>query len=488
MKKFLLLLAIMAITGLSIRLKAQTAACSVSDLFVVIKNVTSSPGGCQVTMDVTFTGDFNGGNKFAFIHLWEIAPVNNYPTINYNNPPTAAQLGNAVANLVIENPGKPFAALYNVYPPAPSVPVLFAGVGFSKSGTTYTLTNVIINLSTCGEPVTIKGDSWSSQSDDGQVVHCSSLGEITLLLNDPIITGIKQCAKPRLLNLGFANDHPTLNETVTASVFIDVNSNGIIDAGDIDITNSLSPALPGSFNVAANSSQLFTDLAYPPYSSQAIYDSKPIIVRANATAPGAATVTMTKTGITFLGSCSLLPVTFKSFTAVRKHSGVILKWETASEQNNDGFAIERNTNGSWQQLAFVPTQAPGGNSGNTLSYQYDDLNTIQGMTQYRIRQVDLDGNYKYSEIRSVRGEEQTAKTIVYPNPSNNGKVNVVFEETKGVRDVSLIDISGKVVKQWNGISNNNIQIDNLSPGMYNLRVVIRESGEQSVNKFIVNRH
>jgi len=227
-------------------------------------------------------------------------------------------------------------------------------------------------------------------------------------------------------------------------------------------------------------------MSYLPYSNQAMYDTKPIIVRSTATAPGASSVTNTKNNINFLGSCGLLPVTFQSFTAGRNRSTVSLKWETASEQNSLGFAIERNTNGAWQQIAFVSSQATGGNSNSVLNYEYDDMNIIKTVSQYRIRQVDIDSRFTYSAIKSVRGVDQAGKTLVYPNPSSNGSVNVIFEETAGTKDVSLIDMSGKVVKQWKNISANNINIDNLAPGMYSLRVVARETGEQSVNKIIVS--
>ncbi|MES1215067.1 MAG: T9SS type A sorting domain-containing protein [Bacteroidota bacterium] len=184
---------------------------------------------------------------------------------------------------------------------------------------------------------------------------------------------------------------------------------------------------------------------------------------------------------------SPLPVTFKAFAATRNHSNVSLKWETAFEQNNSGFAVERNAHGSWQQVAFVASQASGGNSDAPLSYSYNDPNNINGMTQYRIRQVDFDQKSKYSDIRAVRGEGQIGKTIVYPNPSVTGNVSVVFEDATVARDVSLSDMSGRVVKSWRGVTNNNIQIDNLTPGMYSLRIVVPETGTQSVEKIIVSK-
>ncbi len=187
--------------------------------------------------------------------------------------------------------------------------------------------------------------------------------------------------------------------------------------------------------------------------------------------------------------CNPLPVKFKSFTATRSNStNVSVKWETASEQNSAGFAVERNVRGSWDQVAYIPSQAVGGTSSSALTYQLNDLNAARGVSQYRIRQEDIDGVVKLSDIRSVRGEGQKGSTIVYPNPTDNGKVNIVFEGgeiTK--RNISVQDMSGRIVKQWNNYSNNNIQIENLSPGFYTVRIVDIGTGEQSVEKVVVNK-
>ena len=122
-----------------------------------------------------------------------------------------------------------------------------------------------------------------------------------------------------------------------------------------------------------------------------------------------------------------------------------------------------------------------------LSYTYTDANATKGISNYRLIMVDIDGNFKYSDIRSVRGEGQINKMIIYPNPSFDGKVKVVFDESAGLRDVSVMDMSGRIVKQWKGITNNNLEIDNLTPGFYSLRVVVRETGEQSIEKIVVNK-
>lgn len=189
--------------------------------------------------------------------------------------------------------------------------------------------------------------------------------------------------------------------------------------------------------------------------------------------------------------CSTLPVDMKSFTAKRVSStsgNVLLNWTTSTEINNSGFAIEVNKDGNnWQTLGFVPSQALDGNSNNELNYNFIDNNTSRSVSQYRLRQVDRDARYKYSEIRSVRGLDQKSGIIVYPNPSSDGKVNVVFDDASTIREISVIDMSGRMVKQMRNVATNNIQIENLVPGMYTLRVIVPSTGEQTVEKIVVTK-
>jgi hypothetical protein len=160
-------------------------------------------------------------------------------------------------------------------------------------------------------------------------------------------------------------------------------------------------------------------------------------------------------------ACATLPVNLKSFTAVRNNSYVNLKWETAQEENNKGFDIQRKlSNGAWQNIGYVETKAINGNSDSPLGYSFADPNKTKGITQYRLRQLDINGKQSYSLIRSVRGDGQKAKTIVYPNPSMDGKVNVVFEDKDVSRNVSLTDVNGRVIKQWKNVLSNTLQIEN----------------------------
>jgi hypothetical protein len=181
-----------------------------------------------------------------------------------------------------------------------------------------------------------------------------------------------------------------------------------------------------------------------------------------------------------------LPVKLKSFTASRNKTAVGLTWVTATEQNNRGFELQRMIgNGEWATIAFIFSQADDGNSDVDLPYSYNDHNSYQGVSQYRLMQVDLNDRINYSDVRSVRGVEQSNKTIVTPNPSSNGNVNVLFEDIKGQRDLLLFDAMGRVVKQWNNYADNSLQIAGLKTGFYQLSIINKATGVRSVEKIVV---
>jgi hypothetical protein len=184
--------------------------------------------------------------------------------------------------------------------------------------------------------------------------------------------------------------------------------------------------------------------------------------------------------------CIVTPVLFKGFTADRKNStSVSLKWTTASEQNNKGFYVQRNVGGEWKNVAFVFSAADGGNSTSDLSYAFNDANTEKGISQYRILQVDFDGKAMFSDIRAIRGESIISKITVYPNPSTDGKVNVVFESTS-VRDVLVNDLQGRLIKRFAGVAGNTLVIDNLKKGFYSIKITDRNTAATAVEKVVVN--
>jgi len=184
-------------------------------------------------------------------------------------------------------------------------------------------------------------------------------------------------------------------------------------------------------------------------------------------------------------ACGTLPVTFSNFHAQRNKGTVALKWETASEQNNRGFNVQRNTRGVWETIAFVFSAADGGNSSDLLSYSYNDVNAEKGVSQYRIQQVDLDNKASYSAIRSVKGEGQASRTVVYPNPATEGKVNVVFEN-QAAKAVTVSDVSGRIVRQYRSVVNS-LVIDGLESGLYTIQITDLSSAVSTTEKVIIKK-
>ena len=141
----------------------------------------------------------------------------------------------------------------------------------------------------------------------------------------------------------------------------------------------------------------------------------------------------------------LLPVEFNRFEAKTKDKTVALIWETASETNNEGFVIERSLDGrSFEAIDFVEGQ---GNSFETTEYFYEDYEVAKGQIYYyRLKQLDFDGKYEYSEIVSAMLE--SVEPVIgefYPNPS----FGITYVDTycgKNVQwNIHVFDLSGRLV-------------------------------------------
>jgi hypothetical protein len=121
---------------------------------------------------------------------------------------------------------------------------------------------------------------------------------------------------------------------------------------------------------------------------------------------------------------SALPVELTSFTANYSDGKVILNWQTATEVNNYGFEIERaflETQQTapllWQKIGFVQGH---GNSNSPKTYSFNDANASNGIFQYRLKQIDFDGQFEYSEQVEVdiKTPAQFGLQQNYPNPFN----------------------------------------------------------------------
>jgi hypothetical protein len=115
---------------------------------------------------------------------------------------------------------------------------------------------------------------------------------------------------------------------------------------------------------------------------------------------------------------STIPVELVSFTAECNGDGVLLKWETATELNNKGFEIQRSVqNEGFYTVGFVNGH---GTAAGHQYYSYTDRNLDNGTYSYRLKQVDYDGSYKYSDAAEVEIKALSSYMLEqnWPNPFN----------------------------------------------------------------------
>ena len=150
-------------------------------------------------------------------------------------------------------------------------------------------------------------------------------------------------------------------------------------------------------------------------------------------------------GMTYpsLTTSATLPVNISSFGVYADKNRVRLQWTTATETNNDHFDIERSTNGSL--FTKIATVKGNGTSAQSHTYQAWDDNPFNGINFYRIKQVDADGKYSISDIRSLRMVLQNYSVKVYPNPVRSD-INFTLQNYSG-REITatLMNVSGKII-------------------------------------------
>ena len=202
---------------------------------------------------------------------------------------------------------------------------------------------------------------------------------------------------------------------------------------------------------------------------------------------GTATINYTVAAdVTCSFSAGLLPVHFAGFTGVATARGVQLDWTTGSELNNDFFAVERSADGrDYQTLGTVKGA---GNSSDFVDYQFTDPTAPEGVSYYRLRQVDVDGTAVYSEVISVRTGERIDVLDIFPTVMQNGHdLSVDLTDTEGRVRVELYDPSGRRVHQQSLTAGSLVRLvlPNLQDGMYLVRVQGRQVARQA--KLFVRR-
>lgn len=186
-----------------------------------------------------------------------------------------------------------------------------------------------------------------------------------------------------------------------------------------------------------------------------------------------------------------LPIELLFFEAHRLNkNNVKLDWSTESETNNLGFEIERmlDSESTFSKIDWVDGS---GTTINLVNYQLNDLNPYQGVSYYRLKQIDIDGSFSYSPTRAVAGYSNgnNSNVLMYPVPVSNN-LTLDFSNWEGTDTkitIKVIDVYGRVlfakkapIQQYSIITLPEVQY--LLPGTYFL-TARSDSGLNFVRKF-----
>jgi hypothetical protein len=146
-----------------------------------------------------------------------------------------------------------------------------------------------------------------------------------------------------------------------------------------------------------------------------------------------------------------LPVELIYFTAENNNNNALLSWATASEVNNDHFDVERSLDGvNFEKIGQV---AGHGNSTITIDYSYTDADISAynaSVIYYRLKQVDADGNFTYTNIATINvGNTQQVFHIIssYPNPFSDHFSVSFYAPVDQPVIVTVYDVSGALISE-----------------------------------------
>jgi hypothetical protein len=183
-------------------------------------------------------------------------------------------------------------------------------------------------------------------------------------------------------------------------------------------------------------------------------------------------------GIVYAESDIPAPVSLLSFNVKEKNGTAELIWETVSEENNAYFEIQKSVDG--KTFSAIGTRAGAGNSNTLLKYTFEDAAWNHIASWYRLKQVDVDGTFSYSDIRVLKSREATI--TLFPNPCLN-EISVTLPSDTEF-DFQLLDVNGKLVlEQTKLVSGQPIALEGIASGVY--YAVIIEPGLKSVQKMLV---
>ena len=142
----------------------------------------------------------------------------------------------------------------------------------------------------------------------------------------------------------------------------------------------------------------------------------------------------------------ILPIVLQSFSLATEagSKGILLRWQTSLETNVNSFTIERSANEN-DFVSIGEVAATNNHSGST--YQYADNTAVKGTVFYRLKMVDKDGSYKYSNILAATAKESLSISA-YPNPTSTDRITLVHPKAQDGAVIKIVGINGAVLMTY----------------------------------------
>ncbi len=176
-----------------------------------------------------------------------------------------------------------------------------------------------------------------------------------------------------------------------------------------------------------------------------------------------------------------LPLILNNFSVKSDNCIAHLNWSTSSEINSEKFEIEKSeaNTAKWETIGSVRAQ---GNSSTNSTYYFKDDNIFVNnkAVLYRLKMIDIDGSFTYSPVLNAVLNCDEQNLSVFPNPVTNGKFNVSLNSAEKL-EANLTSTTGQLIKKItleNGI--NNIDVSELSNGVYILSTKFSNGINQNV--------
>jgi hypothetical protein len=359
-----------------------------------------------------FTGTYNGqGHTITGIY-YNISGTDYVGLFGYTSGGTISNLGSVNVNITAHNYsggliGYNNATISNCYSTGTLNGFQYVG---GLVGEQYNHP-----MSSCYSTCNVKGAATCAgligHGYNSSISNCYSRGSVTRVAgyNNPDFGGFAGYVNACSINTSYSTGYISVTDgtALTTSGFLPLNSGGTYNANFYDTetsgqASSLFATGQTTANMKINTTFLSVGWDYNTWNMDTeINDGYPYLKWQNTAG-------------------TPLPVELTSFTVSVNGKKVVLAWQTATEKANYGFNVERSAVSDNMQWETIGSVKGNGNSNSPKYYSFVDAVSLKGKIQYRLKQIDLDGKFEYSNTVEVSTGllEKFELEQNYPNPFN----------------------------------------------------------------------